>query len=132
MTAATRDPSDVWAPYEPTPDAPWDLRRAAHLRRRAGFAATWAELRRDRDDGPQVALDRLLAGRARTVGVPDRFAETADVLAATADEPARMRAWWVYRMLFGPDPLAERLTLLWHNHFATSVEKVDRRAMKRQ
>jgi uncharacterized protein (DUF1800 family) len=27
-------------------------------------------------------------------------------------------------MLYGPDPLTERLTLLWHNHFATSNEKV--------
>src|SRR5262249_52775177 len=36
----------------------------------------------------------------------------------------RLKAWWVYRMLFGPDPLGERLTLLWHNHFATSAAKV--------
>jgi uncharacterized protein (DUF1800 family) len=36
-------------------------------------------------------------------------------------------------MLFGPDPLAERLTLLWHNHFATSNLKVDDLgAMRRQ
>jgi uncharacterized protein (DUF1800 family) len=36
-------------------------------------------------------------------------------------------------MLFTPDPLTERLTLLWHNHFATSQLKVeDVGAMKRQ
>jgi uncharacterized protein (DUF1800 family) len=36
-------------------------------------------------------------------------------------------------MYWGPDPLGERLTLLWHNHFATSNEKVkDLRAMRRQ
>jgi hypothetical protein len=36
-------------------------------------------------------------------------------------------------MLFGPDPLGERLTLLWHNHFATSNAKVgDLGAMRRQ
>ena len=28
-------------------------------------------------------------------------------------------------MLCGPDPLGERLTLLWHDHFATSNEKVN-------
>ena len=28
-------------------------------------------------------------------------------------------------MLFGPDPLTERLTLMWHNHFATSNLKVN-------
>ena len=27
-------------------------------------------------------------------------------------------------MYRGPDPLGERLTLLWHNHFATSHAKV--------
>ena len=36
-------------------------------------------------------------------------------------------------MLFGPDPLGERLALLWHNHFATSNLKVnDLAAMRRQ
>jgi uncharacterized protein (DUF1800 family) len=36
-------------------------------------------------------------------------------------------------MLFGPDPLTERLTLLWHNHFATSNAKVGNlAAMHRQ
>jgi uncharacterized protein (DUF1800 family) len=36
-------------------------------------------------------------------------------------------------MLYGPDPLTERLTLLWHNHFATSNLKVDdTEAMYRQ
>ena len=28
-------------------------------------------------------------------------------------------------MLLTPDPLGERLTLMWHNHFATSNLKVD-------
>jgi uncharacterized protein (DUF1800 family) len=132
MADTRAKPNDVWAPYAPTKDAPWDLRRAAHLRRRAGFAATWEELQRDVQDGPQAAIDRLLAGKARSAGVPENFEEVAGVLADTADEPGRLKAWWFYRMLFGPDPLAERLTLLWHNHFATSVEKVDRAAMRRQ
>ena len=42
------------------------------------------------------------------------------------------RAWWVYRMLFGPDPLAERLALLWHSHFATSNLKVENLTFMRQ
>jgi hypothetical protein len=29
-----------WAPYEPSSEAPWTLRRVSHLHRRAGFAAT--------------------------------------------------------------------------------------------
>ncbi len=35
-------------------------------------------------------------------------------------------------MLFGPDPLTERLTLLWHDHFATSNLKVDDLALMRR
>src|SRR5207237_1155592 len=40
-----------------------------------------------------------------------------------AKDMERLKAWWVYRMLLGPDPLTERLTLLWHNHFATSTTR---------
>lgn len=35
-----------------------------------------------------------------------------------------MRAWWLDRMATVPRPLQERLTLFWHNHFATSESKV--------
>jgi uncharacterized protein (DUF1800 family) len=53
--------------------------------------------------------------------------------AITANDPERLKAWWIYRMLFGPDPLGERLTLMWHNHFATSNAKVrDLTLMRRQ
>jgi uncharacterized protein (DUF1800 family) len=125
-----------WAPYAPDEGAPWELRRVVHLHRRAGFAATWAEVRRDLADGPGPSIDRLLAGKARAEGVPANFAATADLLgesAASSGDPGRLKAWWVYRMLFGPDPLAERLTLLWHNHFATSNLKVENLpAMRRQ
>src|SRR5262249_48055817 len=66
-------------------------------------------------------------------GVPDNFRTVADLLADGAGEPARLKAWWMYRMYWGPDPLGERLTLLWHHHFATSNDKVnDVPAMRRQ
>jgi hypothetical protein len=120
----------------PDAQAPWDLRRVVHLHRRAGFAATWDELRRDLKEGPGPSVDRLLAGRSRLQGVPDGFDATAALLcdaAVAANDPARLKAWWVYRMLFGPDPLGERLTLMWHDHFATSHLKVqDLGAMRRQ
>src|SRR5262249_54194181 len=35
-----------------------------------------------------------------------------------------LRAWWLYRMLYTPNPLREKLTLFCHNHFATSNGKV--------
>jgi uncharacterized protein (DUF1800 family) len=119
--------TDPWAPYAPGAEAPWDLRRVVHLHRRAGFAATWAEVQRDLQDGPKASIDRLLAGKARSQGVPDDFEHMAGLLAdaaARSYDAGRLKAWWFYRMLLGPDPLGERLTLLWHNHFATSNDKV--------
>ena len=35
---------NAWDRYEPTAEAPWDLRRVVHLHRRAGLGATWGEL----------------------------------------------------------------------------------------
>src|SRR5579883_1315924 len=117
--------NDAWMPYEPSAKSPWNLRRVVHLHRRAGFAATWTELQRDLKDGPGPSIDRLLAGKARIEGMPKDFGATADYLVrSAAGDLGRLKAWWVYRMLFGPDPLGERLTLMWHNHFATSAAKV--------
>ena len=125
-----------WARYEPDVEAPWNLRRVVHLHRRAGFVATWSEFQRDLKDGPGPSLDRLLTAKPRSEGVPEDFRRIAGLLADQAVEsrdPARLKAWWFYRMYPGPDPLGERWTLLWHNHFATSNEKVkDVAAMKRQ
>jgi uncharacterized protein (DUF1800 family) len=116
----------AWAPYTSAPGEPWNLRRVVHLHRRAGLGATWAEVERDLADGPAAAVNRLLEGK-RTEGVPEDFEHRAGLLAdaATATgDIARLKSWWLWRMLFTPDPLGERLTLAWHDHFATSQLKV--------
>jgi uncharacterized protein (DUF1800 family) len=118
----------TWNAYRPRASEPWNLERAWTLRRRAGFAATWAELERDLADGPGPAVDRVLAGECRTQGVPSDFTHTAALLGDAASgtgDGRRLQAWWLYRALFTPDPLTERLTLAWHDHFATSQRKVD-------
>ena len=52
-------------------EAPWDLRRVVHLHRRAGFAATWAEIQRDLKDGPEASIERVLTGTSR-IGMSGR------------------------------------------------------------
>lgn len=37
-----------------------------------------------------------------------------------------LKQWWVKRMLTTTSPLAERMTLLWHNHFTSSLDSVER------
>jgi hypothetical protein len=126
-----------WNPYAPTLAAPWDVRRVVRLHRRAGFAATWPEIQRDLKAGPAASIERLLAGRSREGSVPGDYAGRAERLGelavASSGRSPELRAAWVYRMVHGPDPLTERLALMWHNHFATSNEKVsDFPAMARQ
>jgi uncharacterized protein (DUF1800 family) len=126
---------DSWEPWQPSANEPWDLRRVVHLHRRAAFAATWKEIQRDLEDGPHAAIDRLLKGESRVEGVPDDFEKMAGVIgdaAVGSGNVNRLKAWWFYRMLFTPDPLGERLTLMWHNHFATSNVKIEDAALMRR
>jgi len=116
----------AWAPYAPDDSLPWNLKRAVHLHRRAGFAAPWEQLQQDLAEGPEAAIGRLLEGT-----LPTPAGEQFELLSRTIADAAmasgnanRLKAWWMYRMLFSPDPLGERLTLMWHNHFATSNLKV--------
>src|SRR5262249_15486851 len=41
-----------------------------------------------------------------------------------ANNGQQLQAWWLHRMLYSPHPLKEKVTLFWHNHFATSNAKV--------
>src|SRR5438132_2224859 len=121
---------EPWVPYEPTADDPWDLRKFAHLHRRAGFGATWAELQRDLKAGPAESVDRLL-------NPPDESGEERELLAvlqhgvltSRETEVERSKAYWLYRILFHPDALREKMTLFWHNRFATSNAKVKSAAL---
>jgi hypothetical protein len=137
MRKTDRSGSRAWDRYDPTAEAPWDLRRVVHLHRRAGLGASWTMLRRDLTDGPEASVSRLLEGKSPPVGAPnpEDFERTAAVLgeaATTLSDPGRLKAWWFYRLLFSPDPLGERLALMWHNHFATSIQKVADPALMRK
>ena len=132
------DPARAWAPYAPSPGDPWDRPRVAHLHRRAGFAAPWDVLERDLKDGPDASVDRLLAGEPATRdGTPAAaFAAQFDAIAGrlgASGSLTRLQGIWLRRMIDTPHPLLERLTLFWHDHFATSFAKVNSTAlMQRQ
>ena len=125
-----------WKPYEPSDSLPWNLARVKHLHRRAAFGATRPELQRDLQDGAEGSVNRLLEGTARSYGQRDDFDSMARIIgesAARSGDEKRLRASWLFRCIFTPDPLQEKLTLMWHNHFATSNLKVqDLQLMFRQ
>jgi hypothetical protein len=113
------DPRAAWAPWRP-PAGAWDRKWAAHLYRRAAFGARPAELERALADGPAKTLDRLLAGEPDAADRMELLAETGRYYT----DLASLRTWWLYAVLEGGHPLREKLTLFWHNHFATSYAKV--------
>jgi uncharacterized protein (DUF1800 family) len=132
------NPALAWAPFEPGGARKWDLASVAHLHRRAAFCASWRVLERDLREGVASSVARLLTGEPKSAdGAPAaEFQSTLDEmeleLGPSADL-ARIQAIWLYRMIFTPDPLRERMTLFWHNHFATSNVKVQNPAlMQRQ
>ncbi|MFN9943436.1 MAG: DUF1800 family protein, partial [bacterium] len=39
-------------------------------------------------------------------------------------EAIELKAWWYAEMLATPSPFTERMTLFWHGHFPSSMDKV--------
>jgi uncharacterized protein (DUF1800 family) len=117
------DPGWAWQRYRPTPAEPWDLRRVGHLYRRAGFGATWDQLQEGVRAGPDAVLEQIFKGSPGAEAFDAEMAPLARTIARSNNGQA-LRAWWLYRMLYSPHPLREKLTLFWHNHFATSNAKV--------
>ncbi len=133
-----------------TPISPkrWDFKTAAHLLNRAGFGGTPAEMERLAGLRPEAAVASLVdfekipdETKDPDWAKPDPARQQEIVKFRTmTDEQRRMaqqqrqredrermlelRGWWFRRMASGSRPLQEKLTLFWHGHFATSMEKV--------
>ncbi len=118
------DPAEAWQPWQPSAADPWGRKWAAHLYRRAAFGAGRAELLEAERLGPQGTLDLLLRGRPGAGELTQTLLDMGRVAAERDDHGDQLRAWWVYAMFHGGHPLREKLTLFWHNHFATSLAKV--------
>ncbi|QDS96534.1 hypothetical protein FF011L_53460 [Roseimaritima multifibrata] len=126
------DPTWAWQPFEPTADRPWDRSLVSHLYRRAGFGADLPSIEKAIDRSPADVVNELVASNREQ----SDFRATADALAnatLAGGDPAKLSAAWVYRLLYTPNQVLEKLTLFWHGHFATGAEKVkDARMMWNQ
>jgi uncharacterized protein (DUF1800 family) len=104
----------------------------AHLLRRAGFGATEAELDQYTQLGLAGAVDRLLNPEQVDDSATDLLLAP---LAAELGDPKKIEAakfYWFNRMLYTQRPLQEKLTLFWHNHFATANSKVGNSVLMQQ
>jgi len=131
------------------PASLWNDETAAHLLNRARFGATPAEIESARKKGLAAMVRELVDVRADAVDIPppawakprnirasrmaikaakergENFQETVrQVRVMEGDEVLDLRRWWLERMMNSPAPLLEKMTLFWHGHFATSVQKV--------
>ncbi|HRJ26055.1 MAG TPA: DUF1800 domain-containing protein [Fimbriimonadaceae bacterium] len=101
-----------------------DREKIAHILRRFGFGASEAELEFYSQRGLKGTIDTLLN--------PESVAEThvldVDRLRSPRDNSLNMlsvQSWWASQFLTTNRPLLHKMTLFWHDHFATSADKVD-------
>src|SRR5258706_16266084 len=102
-----------------------------HLLRRAGFGASPTDAETFRAMSTDAAVDYLVDYEGRPDDVDGRIgrldlARVNTTNAFTPDidiEDARQR--WLFRMIHSRRPLQEKMTLFWHNHFATAYSKLN-------
>ena len=128
-----------------------DAEEAHHLLVRTGFAPASGEVEAITGRSAEQAVDAIIAAarqaQPRHALPPEAIAAPLaqrDVQAMSREERqmarreqiregADIKQWWMREMVETPTPLAERMTLFWHGHFATSQQKVVRAdAMWRQ
>lgn len=121
---------------------------ARHLLSRTSFGGTPVEIQSLEAADFAAAVDRLLSKPRTTAltavpgwvdeapsflrqqrqiaaGKTDADGKPANVVAQIVREQVReLRVWWMTEMLTTDQPLVEKMTLFWHNHFTSSVQKV--------
>ncbi|KAA0024131.1 DUF1800 domain-containing protein [Antrihabitans cavernicola] len=114
---------------------------AARVLRRTGFGATGQQIDAVVGQGMTTYLRTALAADPNAdpgaVATPRPTFDLLPRVGKNAGQDARKRfnteqeqrlvrstQWWFRRMAAVREPMHEKLTLLWHNHFATSAQKV--------
>ena len=121
-------PKTAWQPYFPLGTNPWDAEKVAHLYRRAAFGASWQTVQQAVASAPSSVIPRLLAGGEGQREFEAEYDQLRDEVIRSGNS-RQFQTLWIYRMLYSPHPLQERMTLFWHNHFATSNAKVNNLGM---
>jgi uncharacterized protein (DUF1800 family) len=104
-----------------------------HLLRRAGFGVSAADVDIFKNMSTSAAVDYLVDYEGRPddvdaqIGKPDhaQVDRGADHLWAPDIDIDDARLRWMFRMVHSRRPLQEKMTLFWHNHFATGYNKLN-------
>jgi uncharacterized protein (DUF1800 family) len=128
----------------------WNYEKAAHLLNRIGFGGTPREIESAHAQGLDAILRQLVDARdepekmpapswahpqnlkeiraalqALKEGSPERKDKMREMQETQAAQILDLRYWWLKRMMTAQNPLREKMTLFWHGHFATSIQKVN-------
>ena len=100
--------------------------KTAHLMRRAAFGARPDEIDNKVKQGLEATVEELVnyeqIEEDPSVPLqPVTSGGSSDITLITIDDVAN---WWLTVMVKTRRPLRERMVLFWHDHFATSYEKV--------
>lgn len=116
------------------------VEEARHLLNRTGFDAQLREVDQFARLTRREGVERLLAGVHTEARIPPpawvkEWTDPRTVRAMNEDErrafvrlqierALELKSWWLAEMLATPSPLTEHMTLFWHNHFTSSLQKV--------
>ena len=109
-------------PFKPDRKNPWDVDAVTHLLRRSSFGHTKAEVAQCLELGPRASVRRLLEGSAAGAEEKRLIAARQTVIASENSET--LAAWWWMQLMITKHPLRARMSLFWHDHFATGSKKV--------
>lgn len=135
---------------EPISRKDWNTAAAAHLLNRAGFGATLDEIGAAARRDPTEVVDELVnfdrtpdpfdqpdwtkpedaslrpeaKYKLRQLSEEARKEKIREIRRIELGQLRELRAWWLHRMRYTKRPLQEKLTLMWHSHWASSAEKV--------
>ncbi|MCH2527879.1 MAG: DUF1800 domain-containing protein, partial [Dehalococcoidia bacterium] len=102
-----------------------DLALMAHLMRRAGFGATREELEARVANGYEATVEELLNPEGQPALNRYELLRYHPWLWKPGTLPGMGSAEWLWYMVNTKRPLEEKMTLFWHQVFATGVSKVD-------
>ena len=103
-----------------------DLAMISHLLRRAGFGATREELQRYAAQGYEATVEELInppdENAAGKTALLIRY-NPSSLLPGGVTVPGQYN--WMYHMITTQRPLEEKMSLFWHQVFATANSKLD-------
>lgn len=102
---------------------------AAHLLRRAGFGGTMSEIQAFTGVEREEAVGRLVNYEMSPfvfdnveylMALIDTMPDHLEKNGMRKTPVQAVRFWWIVRMLATTNPLEEKITLFWHNHFTSN------------